>query len=61
MTLLEIKQQAQNEEYKGLELTASDFRWAFKKGMKALNQLVTDGVFEVSGTTNDGRKIYKVI
>ena len=61
MTLSEIKQDAQKQEYKGIEMTASTFKYCFSKGMKALNQLVKDGVFEVSGETKDGQKLYKVI
>ena len=59
MTLSQIKQDAQN--HKGTEMTAATFRYCFNKGMKALNQLVKDGIFEVSGETKDGQKIYKVI
>lgn len=61
MTLSEIRQDAQKEEFKGMEITAATFRYCFSKGMKELNQLVREGVFEVSGETRDGQKIYKVI
>jgi len=59
MTLSEIKQDAQNN--KGMEITAATFRYCFSKGMKELNQLVREGIFEVSGETRDGQKLYKVI
>jgi hypothetical protein len=58
MTLSEIKQDAKN--YKGQEMTAATFGWAFKMGMKELNTLVKDGVFEVTNKTVDGNKVYRV-
>lgn len=58
MTLLEIKQDAKN--YKGMEMTASSFKYAFKMGMKELNKLIEEDVFEVSEKTVDGRKVYRV-
>lgn len=61
MTLSEIRQDIKKEEAKGMELTASSFKYCFGKGMKELNQLVSEGIFEVSGETNDGRKLYKII
>jgi hypothetical protein len=58
MTLSEIKQDAKN--HKGQEMTAFTFGLAFNMGMKELNALVKDGVFEVTNKTVDGRKVYRV-
>lgn len=60
MNIIKFKEAAKKN--KGIEMTAKEFKYAFKLGMKELNILVTEGVLKIVGKTNyNNDNIYEVV